>query len=209
MKKILFGTAAAVLALSLAGNAHAQVAGLPLSIEVRGGAAFPTGDDFGSDEAGAETGYGFGANVFVGLTPLLGIYGGYSQFEFGADVDAVGLDFDFPAGADVDYRDNGFNLGAQVTFSPLSSLSGVTPWLRGGATLREFEIEVEDADVESSVSTDRDLGFEAGGGLNIPLGEVISVTPGVRYVSFDPEFDEDQPFEVRYIVADVGLQIRF
>ena len=111
--------------------------------------------------------------------------------------------------------DSGFNVGAQLVFSSIGSLQNATPWLRGGAIFHEFELEIEGEDdvAEVSFSTDREVGFEAGGGLNIPLGEVISITPGVRYVSYSPQFDfdgvESEPLNVRYIVADVGLQIRF
>ena len=218
VKQLAFGMLAAVAVAGTAGSVEAQevgALGIPVALEVRGGAAFPVGndeDDFGSDEAGADTGYGFGANVFVGLTPILGVYGGYSRFSFSAEPEDSGEDI-FPGGVDVDYVDSGFNVGAQLVFSSIATLQNATPWLRGGAIFHEFEFEVEDEGAEVSFSTDREVGFEAGGGLNIPLGEVISITPGVRYVAYSPQFEfegeESEPVNIRYIIADVGLQIRF
>lgn len=212
MKKASVGLIAALAAFGLAGNAQAQMyGGLPLSVEVRGGLGIPTGD-FGEESDGAEieNGVGFGANLKYQFTPLLAAYAGYSRFEFGTD---LGDDPELSE-VEVDVIDSGFNGGVQANFSPMMALGGMSPWLRGGAVYREVEFEAGDDDVGVSVESDPALGFEVGGGLDYPLGQVISVTPGVRYVRYTPEFDDaidagEDEGDVSYFVADIGLQFRF
>ncbi len=49
------------------------------------------------------------------------------------------------------------------------------------------ELEVEDGGF--TASSDMGLGFQVAGGLDIPLGQVLSFSPSVRYQSYNAEFD--------------------
>ena len=99
MKKGIFaGLVVAAAALAGAGGAQAQST-LPISVEGRVDLGVPVGD---SDDL-YETGVGFGVTGALQLTPLFGVYGGYSVFTF-----------DFPDSEDESETD-GFEAGGRVT----------------------------------------------------------------------------------------------
>jgi len=180
---------AAVAALSvgvffLADGAHAQQT-LPLSFEGRAGVAIPTGD---LSDVGASSGFAFGANIAYHITPMFGVYGGYSQADFGGDI------------PEASFHTQGFDLGVLVDLpSPMLS-----PWLRGGIVFNEFR-ETLDRDRWTS---DSQLGFEAGGGVAFPIMDMISVTPGVRFTTFPIRVDGRGDNSASYLTLDVGLRVR-
>lgn len=202
MHKTLSVAGLAALALACAPQANAQIS-LPLSVEVRGAAAFPTGD-FGDNDV-IDTGYGFEVIGKYAVTPGLAIYGGYDRFSFGLDEDIE---------TDTDVTDSGFVLGGQLSL-PLSGMTRFTPWLRAGAIYNQLSIEGSENNVSVKIESDRSLGFEVGGGLAIPLGQVVSITPGVRYRAYSADFDfsdfgeDENSTDVSYITAGVGLSFRF
>lgn len=193
MKKTSFGLLAALAALAAAPQAHAQMR-IPLAVEVRGGAGFPTGD-FGDM---VKTGYGFGVNGQFNVTPVIGVYAGYNRFEF----DREGTVADV---ADAKAIDSGLNAGVQATFAPMMGFAGAAPFLRGGAVYHRVNFATDGGDSK----TDYGLGFEVGGGLDVPLGPTVSLTPGVRYIRYTPEFGGTKlDRDINYVAADVGLKIR-
>jgi len=192
MKKSTVGILAALAAVSVASTANAQMGPTtPFSIEVRGGAALPTGD-FGE---GLNTGWTAGVTGQFNFTPMVGVYAGYSIASFSSDEDETG--------EEIDVNDRGFNAGLRASFGPLAA--GLSPWLKGGLVYNELEFEEEGV----SITTDSKLGFEVGGGLAFPLGPRISVTPGVTYTmySFDDE-DLDLDLDVSHVKLDIGLNFR-
>lgn len=203
MSKKVMAFAAAALAMGAAANqADAQMA-LPLSVEVRGGAAIPMGDfadDFGSNARGASTGPGYSVDAMFNFTPTVGVYAGYSRNEFG--VDRGGLTI----GGDAEYIDSGFRGGLMASLAPMGALS---PYLHGGAVFRSLDYQLGSFRREF----DNALGFEVGGGLEYALGQVISITPGVRYVRYAPgDTDGSSATDDRaisFLNADVGLRFRF
>lgn len=210
MKKAALGIFAAALVAGVgAQNAEAQMMTLPLSVEVRGGAGIPLGEFRDEDEANAEVGPGFGVNATYNFTPMLGVYAGYSRFSFGVDtgdVDFGGTDFD-PR-----YITSGFNGGLRAGLAPMGGLS---PWVRGGVVYHKLSVDLGNNELnefcDNDCDTDYALGFEVGGGLDFPLGQVISITPGVRYVRFSPDPTDGGSGElnVSYLAADIGLRFRF
>lgn len=114
LRTTLLGTALALLAS--AGTAAAQTPLLPLSVEARLDAGLPVGD------AGdvLDTGFGWGVQGNLGLTPNVGLYVGYSRFEF---------DIDGPIGGDVtsDGWEVGgrFSLGSNFAFRPFAQVGAV------------------------------------------------------------------------------------
>lgn len=197
-KNTMVLTAAAV-ALTVT-SASAQVAGPPISTELRGGTSFPTAD-FGEGDA-VDTGWRFAGNVKLHFTPLLAAYVGYSRAVFGAGDDAGAIDGDVV--------DSG--IGAGIHGSIPRRLLGVSPWVRGGVVYHRADLKGNFSGLSFSIESDRSLGFEAGAGFAFPLGRRLSITPGVSYTSYGAEFEfQGQSFDedLSYLTADVGLSARF
>jgi len=193
---------ALLLGAALVQPAAAQTV-LPLSFEVRGGVVIPRGD---FDE-GASTGWSAGATVHYRVAPMVTVFGGFEHAAFSVDDDA---DFE---GVDADITDQGFRLGARFEV-PLGGLTGVGPWLEGGATLNRTSINLSDDESGASISVDSDraVGFEVGAGLSFAVAPKISITPGVRYRSHKAKFTdldgEDAEVDVNYFSIDLGVHIR-
>ncbi|HEY0037992.1 MAG TPA: outer membrane beta-barrel protein [Longimicrobium sp.] len=144
MKKATF-VLAALSVLGTAGAASAQ-SPIPLSVEVRGDAAFPVGD---FADRNVENGLGFTASASLQLVPGFAAYGSYSRTEFSAD-DLVG------GGDDNDVLDQGWAAG--LTASLGGAPGRPTPFLGAGLLFHELEIN----DVEQG---DAKMGFEVGAGI--------------------------------------------
>lgn len=199
MKRTTLGMIAMIAALGVAGQAEAQMGTLPISAEVRGGFGFPMGN-FGDDARyDAQVGPGFEASLGLGLTSMLGVYAGFDWFEFGVPSTLAN---------DAKYTDSGLNAGAMLN---LSGMAPMGPWVRGGVVWHKLSSSGNAVGVDFSRSSDRSLGFEVGAGLSFPLGMVISVTPGVRYVSYNPQFNgsTSDNSNVSYLIGDVGLRFGF
>jgi hypothetical protein len=193
-----------LLVLVIAGTARADVAAaqgaFPLSFEGRGSLGFATGDfpTGATTVGGASSGWGVGVSAAYAFIPGLSIYGGLDRFTFGAADDTQ-----LPAGAE--FVDNGFVVGAKANLPlPMAAI----PWVRAGAMFRTLQVRGGGADGAADPRSDRSPGFEVGGGIDIPLGMVISFTPGVLYRSYRPEFGGDGGGNVRYIDAGVGMRVR-
>lgn len=189
MKKVCMGIFATLVALATSGVAEAQYGRLPLSLEVRGHAAFPVGDLADRDLGSLKTGFGGGADLTVHVSPVFGIYGGISGTEF----ETEGLSGD-------SFQEYGFDLGAKLMFP---TMTGISPFLRGGAVFHQ--VRATTGGVRFNYP-DEKVGFEIGGGLAAPLGAVISVTPSVRYVNFGLGTGDTN---FAYVAAGLGLMFRF
>ena len=177
---------AASLALAAPLAAQNQV-----SLELRGSLQRPTGD-FG-DAANGDA--GFGGDVFINLNPRLSLYGGYSLENFGCE----------GCGDDDRFRSKGFEAGAKVLFGQRGA---ILPWARAGATFHQLEVDNGVIDATS----DRKVGFQASVGVDIPLGQVLSFSPALRYQAYQAEFDviDDAVVaqrDVGFLALDFGLHI--
>ncbi len=185
-----------VAAVALAGGAQAQALPTsPLSVDVRAGAAIPTGD-FGDI---AETGFTVGGDLAFMFTPVLSAYVGGSYSSFGASDEFQEAIEELTGGQldDISYNLYGLDAGLKATFAA----GGFTPYLRGGLVYYTAELGGGDdlgEDVEDE--NDYEAGFEVGGGLAFPLGPRISVTPEVTYTGID---------DLNFVRAQIGLNIRF
>lgn len=199
MRNYLFASLMAVTSLSLAQVAGAQ-SPIPLSVEVRGGAAIPMGDF--QERYNAETGVGFGANAVLQIVPMVGVYGGYERNMFSVD-DEAGF------GPDSEIIDQGFMFGAELAL-PFGGM-GLSPWVRAGGIYNQFSRE--GGNLIGDFESERKLGFEAGAGISIPLGMVISITPGIRYRTYSPELGGQnrvgEDVDISYLAADVAMRFRF
>jgi opacity protein-like surface antigen len=192
----------AILAGVTLGTTTTLAAQLPqqLSAEVRVGAGIPTGD-FAD---GLSAGLGIGGILAYRVIPELDVFAGYSSQSFGVDDDP---EFE---GVDLDVNDSGFAIGGRF-FVP--GLPSVAPWLQAAVLLHELEVTGREQGVSVSLSSDREVGFEIGGGLEIPVAANIGVTPGIRYRQYSVDFDleDDGPVsgDVTYLTLDVGVRFRF
>ena len=195
MRNTLFTLALAALtgaALAHPSTAEAQQG---FSLELRGSLNNPVGD-FG-DEGGlnATSEAGLGADLIYSTSPSFSLYGGWAREMFGcegcADDDGI--------------HSQGFEGGVKLL---MARESGALPWIRGG--LIAHELTVEDGAVEAT--SDMGLGFQASVGVDLPLGEVLSFTPALRYQTYEAEFDligDEIVAEstVQHLALDLGLHI--
>jgi opacity protein-like surface antigen len=187
--------AAALAAASLAGTAHAQaLPTTPFSLEVRAGAAIPTGDL----KEVAKTGYTVGANVSYAATPMVSIFGGYTMNSFGVKEDVTTEEGEaFPDDASLRVRVSGPEAGVRVNVPVAGSIA---PFVKASALVNRFSLSISSDDASGTFGDDEwHVGFDVGAGVAIPLGPRISVTPAVSYVKVE---------DFKSVKADIGLAIR-
>lgn len=171
-KTVLLGVLAAA---SVAGSAQAQATlpTTPVSVEVRAGAAFPTGDL----ADGAKTGFTVGGNASVAVSPMLSVYAGYTFNSFS-------LKDDGSSDASAHLRVQGPEAGVKINV-PMPA-GGVAPFIKGGALYQKYSFSVSGDGGSLSGSDDQyRWGFEAGAGVAVPLGNRLSVTPAVSYIKVE------------------------
>ena len=153
------------------------------AFELRGGLNRPLGDN---REAGARGDASFGGDVFFGLAPAWEIYAGWARDQFSCEVCGTG------EGTDL----QGFEAGLQYTAMPGAT---VRPWIRAGGIYQQAESEFG----ATLVTSDREFGFQAAGGVRFPLGDVISVSPGLRYQRLSIE---GAVGDLSYLVGELGMR---
>jgi len=187
--------AAVLAAASLAGAAHAQaLPPTPFSLEVRAGAAIPTGDL----KEVAKTGYTVGANVSYAATPMFSIFGGYTMNSFGVKDDVTPEEGEeLPEDASFRVRVSGPEAGVRVNV-PVTG--NVAPFVKASALVNRFSVSFSSDEVNGTIGdTDWHVGFDVGAGVAIPLGPRVSVTPAVSYLKVE---------DFKSVKADIGLAIR-
>lgn len=200
MKRVATALVLVLLACAAPTTALGQLGGLPLSVELRGGAAIPTGEiTEAAPGVGAETGPYFGIQAAVHVLPALSLYGGYGMSRFGCPRCGE-------RGLDDEVVDDGFGVGVHAAL-PLP-LGGIAPWGEAGGVFHRLVFSGPGGDL----SSDRAAGFRVGGGVEIPLGPV-RLTPGVHYSAYSAELDlgglPSETVDVTHFTAAVGLRYRF
>jgi hypothetical protein len=183
-------------------TASAQVA-LPFSLEARGGYAIPRGE--WSEADNMENGWGYGFNAQYQLIPMVSAYAGWDRHSFAMELrDEINQPFD---GRSVD---SGFRFGGQLSL-PRSALARVTAFAFLGATYRKLAIVVDQGNVSGTVESRRTLGVETGGGLDIPLASIVTLTPALNYRFRTAEFEhlgsaDFADTDVSALTIDLGLR---
>ncbi|HEU4556252.1 MAG TPA: outer membrane beta-barrel protein [Longimicrobium sp.] len=173
MKKTLI--AFGILASFAAAGAQAQTT--QISLEPRAGLSIPTGD-MGDD---VEVGLALTGDVIFQATPQIALYAGYNYNTYAfKDTDGV------------DAQIKGFDAG--VRFS-LSSMSGFTPFLKGGVLYQKAAISGDGG----SLSSDNEVGFQVGGGVEVPISPRFSFTPQLSFNKVE---------DAQYVNIESGLRIR-
>lgn len=204
----------------------AQAQTSAFSLEVRGRAAFTTGD-FGDEEpdgSGIKTGWGGSIEGIFQPTPILGLYAGYSYTRFDTELGGLEEELEgFVDDADVDVADTGLDAGLRATL-PLG-LSGGSVFVRGGVVYHQLGVELSD-DLKDfleefaggvfdpdDLDSEWSLGYQVGAGVLVPLGQRLSASLGVSYTAYEPEFERRadvtvQADDVSYLSTEAGLRIR-
>ena len=205
--KRLVAIAVAAGSIAAATPLHAQL----FYVGVRGGAGFPTGG-FGKSETpsaesllvGAKTGFGYGLDAGINLGPL-GFYAGFDQMRFDCSEESC-------AAENGKYNLKGVSGGIRLSV-PLFPI--VKPWVKGGVTFNELEVDAGSASGRPQFSTERTPGYELGAGIDIPFGGIFSFTPQVRYVGQKLDYripgvttGDKQSNEANFYTFDIGLRLR-
>ncbi len=174
----------------------------PFSFELRAGGTLPVGR-LAADGPGAANGtpgHAYGFSFQVSPVPQAGMYAGYSFGRFGIDEESA-----YPgepvSGASL--RDRGAHVGLRGSF-PAGPVRG---WVSGGLVYRSVQFEARhETEGHTKARSTQEFGWEAGGGVEVPLTAHLSVTPGVAYVRYNPGVTAATRME--YLRADVGLRYR-
>lgn len=163
------------------------------TIEFTGGPAVPTGD---LGELNLDAGLAFGASVSARVLPHLAVYGGWDWVHFSADGGAAG---------ELDLEETGYGFGLRFEH-PIRGETGFPKVrLQAGGTYKHMEVEDEEGDLLTD--SDHGLGWEAGAGLVMVLGERWTLTPMVRYRSLSRDLElgfTDVSTELQYLAFELG-----
>ena len=173
--------------------AHAQS---PWSAEISAGAAFPTSEMAGADLG---TGVGFEMSARYLMMPHLAVYGGWDWHHF--PTDATG------PGNDLDVEETGYAFGLRFEHPIAGRVAG---WIRAGGTADHIELENGAGDIIAD--SGHGLGWEAGAGLALPLGDRLRLTPGVRYRALSRDLDigaSEAAVELQYVSIGMGFAFTF
>jgi len=167
-------------------------------VEIRGHSAVST-QDAAKDRH--ENGFGFEGVVSYRFLPHLALYGGWDWTHFAA-IDAI-------AGPNMDLEETGYVLGLRFQH-PFRADGGTAYWLRAGATYNHFEIENADGDLVAD--SGHGVGWEAAGGLALPVAQRWSVNPGLRYRAISRDLDINGnavTVDLQHISLEIGFAFRF
>jgi opacity protein-like surface antigen len=183
-----------IIAISFVVPSSAQAQG-PWTFEVRAGASVPT-DSFVSTDLG--TGVGFEGTIGYRILPALSVFGGW---------DWQHRQFDAPVFDADDVEDTGYVYG--LRFTPGGG-ARVKPFIRLAGLWNHVELETNDG--HPAADSKHTWGYEAGAGLDISFNESVSLTPGVRYRSFEPTVrfgNIETDATLSYVTVDVGVAWKF
>jgi opacity protein-like surface antigen len=148
-----------------------------ISFGLRGSGGFPTGSfsetSSGSSAAvvqGAKSGFGYGADVGVGLGPL-GVYAGFDHMSFDCQTTACG--------SDGEYTLQGVTAGVKLS---LPVASRFRPFVKGGVTFKDLKGSWGSTTTSNGLTTERKPGYEVGIGGDYGLLGIVSISPQVRYI---------------------------
>lgn len=189
---VLLATASALL--GAARELQAQRA----AVELRALGAASTQKLAGTD---LSLGGGLGATFSYRVQPHLAAYVGWDWIRFQADESF--------AGADVDFEETGYGAGLRFEH-PIGNRERPLFRVEAGGTYRHIEIENAAGDVVAD--SGHDFGFEASGGVVLPLGRSWRVTPTMRFRSLSAGFEITgvaTKSDLRYVGIELGVSRRF
>lgn len=165
------------------------------SLELTAGPAVPTGD---LGDLDLNTGLAFGGTVSAKILPHFAIYGGWDWVHFSSD--ETGID------GELDVEETGYVFGLRWEHPLRGEVGFPKLRLQAGGTYKH--IEIEDEEGELVADSDHGLGWEAGAGLTMSVGERWTVTPGLRFRSLSRELDlgmGERSMDLRYVAFELGV----
>lgn len=166
------------------------------NIEFRPGVNFAT-QKLG--EAKLKTGYGFEGTLAYRFMAHFSAYAGWSWNKFGSDQKMEGTTLGF--------EETGYTFGLQYKH-PIGN-SKINFLARAGGLYNHIEVEQGDDIISDS---GHGLGWQAEGGLAIPLGKNWDLMPGIRYRSLARDVmvnNISTPVNLNYISVGVGTVLKF
>ena len=169
---------------------------IPLAVEGRIGAGFPTGDFGKDDDVG--TGLGFGADAVLRVLPLVNVYGGWEHYSFNGKGESDGSKV----------TDSGIRAGAQLSI-PVGMVTGFSPFVSAGLLYNRASAEASEGSISVKFTSDWKLGYELGAGISVPVAPALSIVPAVRYRSHDASFSEVEGSSgtISYLSVEAGLKL--
>ena len=165
------------------------------SLSLRSGANFTTTKLGDSD---LKTGYGFEGTIAYKFLPNLGIYTGWGWNKFNTNR--------LFTLSNIDIVETGYRAGLQMT-APIGT-SNLKYLLAGGGVYNH--LEVENAEGKMTDDSGHGYGWEAEGGIVIPLGNSFSLTPTVRYHALTRDLKNGNlPTEVKLNYVSTGLELSY
>lgn len=167
------------------------------SIEVRPGVNFATKN---LSDANLKTGFGIEGTVNYRLMPHLAAYAGWGWNKFAADQSFAGTKNDF--------EETGYTFGLQF-IHPFEK-GKLSYLIEAGGIFNHIEVENNSGDIFAD--SGHGLGWQAGFGLSIPMGERFSLIPAVRYraLSRDLKIGEGKTaVDLNYVSGGLGLSWSF
>lgn len=178
--------------------AHQDALAQRASVDLRAVGAAPAQRFAGAD---LSLGLGLGATVAYRVMPSVAAYAGWDWVHFQADQSF--------AGTDMDFEETGYTLGVRFEH-PTAEAARVKFRVEAGATYKHVEIENLAGDIVGD--SGHELGFEAGGGLIVPLATRWWLTPSVRFRMLTPDFalsGVTTNAKLRYAGLEVGVSRAF
>lgn len=163
------------------------------TVELRGGPAFPTKTFAGSD---LKTGFGFEGTVAFRIMPHLAAYAGWDWHRFGESSGA---------GSNAHAEETGYAFGLRFEH-PLGNTGSPMVRIQAGGTYDHVEIESGAGDVIED--SGHSLGWEAGAGIILPLGEKWRLVPGARFRALSADFEGAlgaADTDLRYVAIEIGV----
>ena len=188
---------AAVIGLILILSSQSADAQKKWSFELKPGVNFPTKD---LHDAKLKTGFGFEGVLAYRFMPHLAAYAGWSWNKFNADKSF--------AGNDTDFEETGYSFGLQF-IHPISN-SNISYLIKAGGIYNHIETENSAGNIIND--TGHGLGWQAGAGVSIPMGNRWNLIPEVRYRSLSRDIkigNEKIPVDLNYVSAGLGISYTF
>ncbi len=188
---------AAVIGLILILSSQSADAQKKWSFELKPGVNFPTKD---LHDAKLKTGFGFEGVLAYRFMPHLAAYAGWSWNKFNADKSF--------AGNDTDFEETGYSFGLQF-IHPISN-SNISYLIKAGGIYNHIETENSAGNIIND--TGHGLGWQAGAGVSIPLGNRWNLIPEVSYRSLSRDIkigNEKIPVDLNYVSAGLGISYTF
>lgn len=167
------------------------------ALEARGGANYAINK---LGDANLDVGFGFEGIIAFRFYRSLAVYGGWGYNHFSSNQSIEGNKLDF--------EETGYTFGLQIVNSFPNSKIGYL--IKGGAIYNHIETENSAGTIIND--SGHGFGWQAGLGINLPLGTRFRLTPEIRYRSLARDItlsNTTKAVNLNYLSASVGIAFLF